>query len=70
MGQHDMLIRSLEKVAGDEEGDDGGWKIKLIIFVEAGTSGWCMSRPSMTTKELQVIESKRNAIRKGLVIKC
>jgi hypothetical protein len=32
--QHDILIkRSLEKVAGDAEGENGGWKIKLIIFV-------------------------------------
>ena len=31
--QHDILIRSLEKVAGEAEGENGGWKIKLIIFV-------------------------------------
>jgi hypothetical protein len=36
--QHDILINSLEKVAGDAEGENGGWKIKLIIFV-VGTSG-------------------------------
>ena len=36
--QHDILIRSLEKVAGEAEGENGGWKIKLIIFV-GGTSG-------------------------------
>ena len=38
MVQNDILIRSLEKVAGDAEGaegDGGGWKIKLIMFVEA-----------------------------------
>jgi hypothetical protein len=33
MTQHDIFIRSLEKVAGDAEGENGGWKIKLIIFV-------------------------------------
>jgi hypothetical protein len=38
MAQHDILIRSLENVAGDEEGENGGWKIKLITFV-GGTSG-------------------------------
>jgi hypothetical protein len=38
MAQHDILIRSLDKVAGDEEGENGEWKIKLIIFV-GGTSG-------------------------------
>jgi hypothetical protein len=36
--QHGILIRSLEKVAGEAEGENGGWKIKLIIFV-GGTSG-------------------------------
>jgi hypothetical protein len=38
MAQHDILIRSLERVAGDAKDEDGGWKIKLIIFV-GGTSG-------------------------------
>jgi len=38
MAQHAILIRSPEKVAGDAEGENGGWKIKLIIFV-GGTSG-------------------------------
>jgi hypothetical protein len=37
MAQHDILVRSLGKVAGDAEGENGGWKIKLIIFV-GGTS--------------------------------
>ena len=31
--QHDILIRSLEKVAGDAEGESRGWKIKFLIFV-------------------------------------
>ena len=31
-------VRSLKKVAEDAEGENGGWKIKLIIFV-GGTSG-------------------------------
>ncbi len=31
--QHDVLVRSLEKVAEDAEGENRGWKIKLIIFV-------------------------------------
>jgi hypothetical protein len=38
MAQHDILIRSLVKVAGDSEGENGGWKITLIFFV-VGTSG-------------------------------
>ena len=31
--QHDVLIKSLEKVAGEAEGESAGWKVKLIIFV-------------------------------------
>jgi hypothetical protein len=33
--QHNILIKSLEKVARDSEGEDKGWKKKLIIFWEA-----------------------------------
>ena len=65
--QHGVLIRSFEKVAGEAEGENGGWKIKLIIFV-GGTSGSVdVQIFSDNLKELQVLESKRNAIRKGLV---
>jgi hypothetical protein len=65
--QHDILIRSLEKVAGEAEGENGGWKIKLIIFV-GGTSGSMNVQIfNDNLQELQVLESKRNAIRKGLV---
>ena len=38
MAQHDVLVRSLKKVAEDGEGENGVWKIKLIIFV-GGMSG-------------------------------
>ena len=32
--QHDILVKILEKVAGNaEEGENSGWKIKLIVFV-------------------------------------
>ena len=65
--QHDILIRSLEKVAGEAEGENGGWKIKLIIFV-GGTSGSVNVQIfNDNLQALQVLESKRNAIRKGLV---
>jgi hypothetical protein len=57
-----VLIQSLEKVAGEAEGENGGWKIKLIVFV-GGTSG----SVNVQTKALQDLESKTNAIRKGLV---
>jgi hypothetical protein len=67
IAQHDILIRSFEKVAGDAEGENGGWKIELIIFV-GGTSGSVQVQTlNDDLKELQVIESKGNPIRKGLV---
>jgi hypothetical protein len=31
--QHDIYIKTLERVARDAEGENGGWKIRLIIFV-------------------------------------
>jgi hypothetical protein len=36
--QHDVLVKSLEKVAGEAVGENSGWKIKLLIFV-GGTCG-------------------------------
>jgi hypothetical protein len=30
MAQHDILVRSLKEVAEDAEGENGGWKIKLL----------------------------------------
>ena len=67
MAQHDILVQSLKKGAEDADGENGGWKIKLIIFV-GGTSGSMHAQTlNDNLKELQVIESKRNASRKGLV---
>ena len=66
--QHDILIRSLEKIAGEAEGENGGWKIKLIIVVGC-TSESVNVQIFNNNLELQVLESKRNAIRKGLVYK-
>jgi hypothetical protein len=67
MAHHDILVRSLEKVAGDAEGQNGGWKIKLIIFVGSTSGSAHAETLNGNLKELQVIESKRTAIRKGLV---
>jgi hypothetical protein len=39
--QHEILISSLEKVAGDAEGENGGWK---IILREAQVDQ-CTSKP-------------------------
>jgi hypothetical protein len=60
-------VRSLEKVAEEAEGENRGWKIKLIIFV-GGTCGSVHTQTfNNNLKELGVVESKRNIIRKGLV---
>jgi hypothetical protein len=54
-------------VAGEAEGENGGWKIKLIVFV-GGTSGLVNVQTfNDNLKALQVLKSKTNAIRKGLV---
>ena len=64
--QHDVLVRSLEKVAEEAEGENRGWKIKLIIFV-GGTCGSVHTQTfNNNLKELGVVESKRNIIRKVL----
>jgi hypothetical protein len=31
--QHGILVISLEKVAGEAEEENGGWKFKMIVFV-------------------------------------
>jgi hypothetical protein len=65
--QHDVLVRSLEKVAEEAEAENRGWKIKLIIFV-GGTCGSVHTQTfNSNLKDLGVVESKRNIIRKGLV---
>jgi len=53
IAQNDILVRSLKKVAEDAEGENGGWEIKLIIFV-GGTSGSVHARTlNDNLKELQ-----------------
>jgi hypothetical protein len=65
--QHGDLVKSLEKVAGEADGENGGWKIKLIVFV-GGTCGSVHAQTfSNNLKELGVVESKRNTVRKGLM---
>jgi hypothetical protein len=65
--QHDVLVKSLEKVAGEVDGENGGWRIKLIVFV-GGTCGSVHAQTlNNNLKELGVVESKRNSVRKGLV---
>jgi hypothetical protein len=43
--QHGVLVKSLEKVAGEADGENGGWKIKLIVFV-GGTVDQCTHKHS------------------------
>jgi hypothetical protein len=64
--QHDILMRSLEIVA-KESCEHEEWKVGLIIFV-GGTCGSVHTQTfNENLKELQVLDSKRPAIRKGLV---
>jgi hypothetical protein len=65
--QHDVLVKSLEKVAEEAVGENSGWKIKLIIFVGGTCGSVHVQTLNNNLKELGVIESKRNTIRKGLV---
>ena len=49
------------------DGESGGWKIKLIVFV-GGTCGSVHAQTfNNNLKELGAVESKRNTVRKGLV---
>ena len=64
MAQRDILVRSLKKVAEDAEGENRGWKIKVIIFVGGTSASVHAQTLNDNLKELQVIESQRNAIRK------
>jgi hypothetical protein len=65
--QHDVLIRSLEKVAGETESEGERWKVKLIVFVGGTCGSVHVQTFNCNLKELGVLESKRGAIRKGLV---
>jgi len=65
--QHDVLIRSLEKVAGETESEGERWKVKLIVFVGGTCGSVHVQTFNNNLKELGVLESKRGAIRKGLV---
>ena len=54
--QQDVLVKSLEKVAGEAVGENGGWKIKLIVFV-GGTCGSVHAQTfNNNLKELGVVK--------------
>jgi hypothetical protein len=65
--QHDALVKSLEKVAGEADGENEGWKVKLIIFVGGTCGSVHVQTFNNNLKELGVVKSKRNLIRKGFV---
>ncbi len=65
--QHDVLVKSLEKVAGEAVGENSGWKIKLIIFVGGTCGSVHVQTLNNNLRELGVVESKRITIRRGLV---
>jgi hypothetical protein len=65
--QHDVLVKSLEKVAGEAIGENCGWKIKLLIFVGGTCGSVHVQTLNNNLRELGVLESKRNTIRRGLV---
>jgi hypothetical protein len=65
--QHDVLVRSLDTVAKEAEGENAGWTVKLIIFVGGTCGSVHVQTFNNNLKELGVVESKRNTIRRGLV---
>ena len=65
--QHGVLVKSLEKVAGEAVGENSGWKIKLLIFVGGTCGSVHVQTLNDNLRELGVLESKRNTIRRGLV---
>ena len=69
--QHDIPIPSLKKVAGDEGGENGGWKIKLIIFV-GGTSGSVFVQNLLMTisRNFRSLNQKRMRSGKVLFMSC
>ena len=63
--QHDVLVKSLEKVAGAAVGENSGWKIKLLIFVGGTCGSIHVQTLNNNLRELGVLESKRNTIRRA-----
>jgi hypothetical protein len=65
--QHDVLVKSLDTVAKEAEGESAGWTVKLIIFVGGTCGSVHVQTFNSNLKELGVVESKRNTIRRGFV---
>ena len=54
--QHDVLIRSLGKVAGETESEGERWKAKLIVFVGGTCGSVHVQSFNDNLKELGVVE--------------
>ena len=65
--QHDVLVKSLDTVAKGAKGENAGWTIKLIIFVGGTCGSVHVQTFNNNLRELGVVESKRNTIRRGFV---
>jgi ribonuclease HI len=65
--QHDVLVKSLDTVAKEAKGENAGWTIKLIIFVGGTCGSVHVQTFNNNMRELGVVESKRNTIRRGFV---
>jgi len=68
--QHDVLVKSLEKVVKEAEGESAGWTVKLIIFVGGTCGSVHVQTFNNNLKELGVVVSKRHAIRKDSCTSC
>jgi hypothetical protein len=70
--QHDVLVKNLDTVAKEAEGEkaegeNAGWTVKLIIFVGGTFGSVHVQTFNNNLKELGVVESKQNTIRRGFV---
>ena len=61
--QHEVLVKSLETVTKEAEGESAGWTVKLIIFVGGTCGSVHVQTFNSNLKELGVVELKRNTIR-------
>ena len=59
--------KSLDTVAKEAKGENAGWTIKLIILVGGTCGSIHVQTFNSNLKELGVLESKRNTIRRGFV---
>jgi hypothetical protein len=56
--QHDVLVKSLEKVAGEAVRENSGWKIKLISSWEARVDQYMCKRSVITSENLGLSSPK------------